>query len=279
MLNGTPRKRSAGALVELAREPAVRDVELEQRVARGERHLRQVGDVPGADDEAARVGIVPDLLDHVGDLIDVPTVRRRPGTPLVAVDRPEVAVLVGPLVPDGDAVLVEPRDVGRRRGRTRSARATTEGTCTFFVVTSGKPSRRSKRIWCPNTDSVPVPVRSSLRTPSSSARRRRSRYCFTRSDCAYPVGRTRVCESDGSCDRDRGAFRGLPRPRRGSSGRNPLRGFLLARRIRTARRCCLARRRRSRRRQAPCRGRASSACRRTGRRSSPHPCRGAGRGR
>ena len=32
--------------------------------------------------------------------------------------------------------------------------------CTFLVVTSGKPSFRSNRIWCPNTLLVPVPVRS-----------------------------------------------------------------------------------------------------------------------
>ena len=38
-----------------------------------------------------------------------------------------------------------------------------ERRCSFLVVTSGKPAERSKRIWCPNTLSVPVPVRSSLR--------------------------------------------------------------------------------------------------------------------
>ena len=35
-------------------------------------------------------------------------------------------------------------------------------TCSFFVVSSGKPWRRSKRIWWPKTDNVPVPVRSSF---------------------------------------------------------------------------------------------------------------------
>ena len=35
--------------------------------------------------------------------------------------------------------------------------------CTFFVVTSGKPRRRSKRIWWPKTLRVPVPVRSPSR--------------------------------------------------------------------------------------------------------------------
>ena len=100
------------ALVELAGQPALGDVELEHRVAGRQRHLRDVGDVPRADDVPAAVGVAPDLLDDLGDLVDVPTVRGRPRAPLVAVDRPEVAVVVGPLVPDRDAAVLEPLDVG-----------------------------------------------------------------------------------------------------------------------------------------------------------------------
>ena len=47
--------------------------------------------------------------------------------------------------------------------------------CSFLVVSSGKPCARSMRIWRPNTERVPVPVRSSLRAPCSSTSRRRSR--------------------------------------------------------------------------------------------------------
>ena len=47
----------------------------------------------------------------------------------------------------------------------------------FFVVSNGKPSARSKRIWCPKTALVPVPVRSSRSTPSSRIRRNKLRYC------------------------------------------------------------------------------------------------------
>src|SRR4051812_11866199 len=50
---------------------------------------------------------------------------------------------------------------------------------TFFVVTSGKPAPRSKRICQPKVDSVPVPVRSLFLCPCSSTWRIRSRYCFT----------------------------------------------------------------------------------------------------
>ena len=59
-----------------------------------------------------RVGVGADRLDDLGDLVDVATVGRRPRPPLVAVDRPEVAVVVGPLVPDRDAALLQPAHVG-----------------------------------------------------------------------------------------------------------------------------------------------------------------------
>src|SRR5215470_6770330 len=49
-------------------------------------------------------------------------------------------------------------------------------TCSFLVVTSGKPSPRSNRIWWPNTDSVPVPVRSRFSMPSARMRSIRSWY-------------------------------------------------------------------------------------------------------
>ena len=36
----------------------------------------------------------------------------------------------------------------------------TDLRCTSLVVSKGNPSCRSSRIWCPNFDKVPVPVRS-----------------------------------------------------------------------------------------------------------------------
>ena len=66
------------------------------------------------------------------------------------------------------ATLVEPE-------RNHSSSWTIDFRCTFLVVTSGKPSASGKRICQPNTDSVPVPVRSDLRVPCSSTWRIRSR--------------------------------------------------------------------------------------------------------
>jgi hypothetical protein len=62
MLNGTPRNRSAGALVELAAELAVGDIELEQAVAGWQRHVVDLGRVPGRDDVAARIRLGPDRM-------------------------------------------------------------------------------------------------------------------------------------------------------------------------------------------------------------------------
>ena len=100
-------------LVQLAGQRAVGDVELEHGVARRQRHLGHLGDVPGRDDVPAGVRVGPQRLHDRGDLVDVPAVRGRPGPPLVPVDRPEFALGVGPLVPDADPALLQPADVGR----------------------------------------------------------------------------------------------------------------------------------------------------------------------
>mmetsp|Transcript_50959 Transcript_50959/g.119503 ORF Transcript_50959/g.119503 Transcript_50959/m.119503 type:complete len:266 (+) Transcript_50959:42-839(+) len=99
------------ALVELAAQLAVRHVELEEGVAGHQRHLGQVGHVPGADDDAAAVRVGLERLHDVGDLVDMAAVRRRPAAPLHAVDRAEVAIRPGPLVPDRHAALLQPLDV------------------------------------------------------------------------------------------------------------------------------------------------------------------------
>ena len=102
----------AGTLIQLAGELAVGDVELEEGVARRQRHFIQLADVPCRDDDPAGVRVVFQLVHHRADLVDMAAVRRRPGTPLFAVDRPQVAILIRPLVPDGDVVLVQIGDVG-----------------------------------------------------------------------------------------------------------------------------------------------------------------------
>ena len=81
-------------------------------MAGGQRHFVDKSRVPGGYDEAAAVGVAFDLLDNVGDLVDMPAVGCGPGAPLVAVYGAEVAVFVGPFVPDGDVVFFQVADVG-----------------------------------------------------------------------------------------------------------------------------------------------------------------------
>ena len=110
------------ALIELARQAPPgragrerRDVELEERVTGRQRHVGQVGDVPRRHDQATRVGVGLDVADELGDLVDMFARRRQPRAPLIAVDGSELAVRVGPLVPDGHAVFFEIGDVRRAR--------------------------------------------------------------------------------------------------------------------------------------------------------------------
>ena len=56
----------------------------------------------------ARVRVGLEVLDELGDLVDVAAVGRRPGAPLDAVNGAEFAVGVGPFVPDGDALVLHP---------------------------------------------------------------------------------------------------------------------------------------------------------------------------
>ncbi len=111
-VEGHAEEDVGAALVELAGEEAFGYVKLKQGVAGGQRHFVDEGGVPGGYDEAAAVGVAFDLLDNVGDLVDMPAVGGGPGAPLVAVYGAEVAVFVGPFVPDGDVVFFQVADVG-----------------------------------------------------------------------------------------------------------------------------------------------------------------------
>jgi hypothetical protein len=57
---------------------AVRDVELEQAMTRRQRHLVDFRRVPRRNDVAARIRVVDDAGNQVGDLIDMAAVSRRP---------------------------------------------------------------------------------------------------------------------------------------------------------------------------------------------------------
>jgi len=111
-IEGHAEENVGRPLVKLAGEPPVGHVELEQAVAGRKRHLVDKRRVPGGDDVPARIWVRLDALDEPGHLVDMAAVIIRPRPPLRTVDRSEVAVLVGPFIPDTDAVFLEIGDIG-----------------------------------------------------------------------------------------------------------------------------------------------------------------------
>ena len=111
-VEGDSEEGVGAALVKLQRQAPVGHVELEEGVARGKIHVGEVRDVPGAHYDSAGIGIVSDVVYGARDLVDGSSVVIGPRAPLIAVDMAEVAVGIGPLVPDADAVVLEITDVG-----------------------------------------------------------------------------------------------------------------------------------------------------------------------
>ncbi len=53
-----------------------------------------------------------DVIYSPLDLIDDSAIGRRPGAPLGAINRAQIAILVGPLIPDADTVLFQIGGIG-----------------------------------------------------------------------------------------------------------------------------------------------------------------------
>ncbi len=106
-----PQKKIRAALVKLAAETVAANIELEKGVARRQSHLIQLARIPGRNDQAAAVRGFPYLLDDVVYLIDRAAVGRSPVTPLRTVDAAQIAVLIGPFVPDSHLVVMEILDI------------------------------------------------------------------------------------------------------------------------------------------------------------------------
>ena len=111
-IEGHAKEDIGRTLVELAGEPPLADIELEQAVAGRELHLAEIGNVPGRNHKTTGIRIATDLLQQPFDLVMGLPVRPLPGAPLAAIDRAEVAALVCPFIPDRDAVLLQIFDVG-----------------------------------------------------------------------------------------------------------------------------------------------------------------------
>ena len=110
-IEGHPEKEIGTPLIQLTREPSIGNVELKDRVARRERHVFDLADIPGGDDQTAAVRVVADAIDDCGDLVMCAAIGAFPTPPLCSVDGSKIAAIIGPLVPDGYILLAQPPDV------------------------------------------------------------------------------------------------------------------------------------------------------------------------
>ena len=106
-----PEESVRASLIKLAGEFPFGNVELEEAVAGWQGHLVNLSRIPCRDKDSSRVRVTLDCVDHLAELVDSPSVRRRPGTPLVAIDRTQIAVLVCPLIPNRHSMVFEILDV------------------------------------------------------------------------------------------------------------------------------------------------------------------------
>src|SRR5699024_1053294 len=134
---------------------------------------------------------------------------------------------MGPRSPSGPAhssQMDTPRSCSQRASesprRNQSSSMKMLRVWSFLVVTRGNPLDRSKRIWCPNTDSVPVPVRSDFLMPCSRTWRMSCSYCCMMMSgsqgCRLSGCRPRLPQCGGTLNYDTSrAPELLPRPGQG----------------------------------------------------------------
>ena len=99
------------ALIQLAGQSTIDHIKLEHCMTWRQRHFFDLTHIPGRHHKTSRVRIRFDLLQHPADLINVSSVGSGPGAPLIAVNGTQVAVFVGPLVPDRHTIFVERMNV------------------------------------------------------------------------------------------------------------------------------------------------------------------------
>ena len=104
-IKGHAEEEIGAALVELATEFAVLNIELKKCMAWREGHEVELGGVPCRNDESTAIGIFFDVFDDAADLIDDSAIRSAPVAPLRSIDAAEVAFLIGPFVPYADIVF------------------------------------------------------------------------------------------------------------------------------------------------------------------------------
>ena len=123
------------------------------------------------------LGLVFGCLDHLGDLVDHPAVRRGPGAPLLAVDRAELAAASA-----HSSQMLTPRSCSQRTlvspRRNQSSSRTIDLICSFLVVSSGKPCGQVEAdLAAEHAQRAGAGAVALRRTPLARMSASRSRYC------------------------------------------------------------------------------------------------------
>jgi len=75
-------------------------------------HVVHIRRVPGRNNQAPGIRVGADFIQNPLDLVDHAAIGGGPAAPLFTIDGSEVAILVGPVVPDGNAIVLEIADIG-----------------------------------------------------------------------------------------------------------------------------------------------------------------------
>ena len=75
-------------------------------------HLGQFSHIPGTDDEPSAIGIGFDLFDEIRHLVYFHPSCTFPAPPLFTIHRAQVAVFIGPLIPDFYIMLFQVGNIG-----------------------------------------------------------------------------------------------------------------------------------------------------------------------
>ena len=111
-IKGHAQEHIRRALVDLQRQRVIGHVELEEQVAGHKCHLVELRYIPCRDQVAARIRVILQGVKRLLDLVDVAPIRGGPRAPLHAVDRAQIAILIGPLVPDAHVIILQEFHIG-----------------------------------------------------------------------------------------------------------------------------------------------------------------------
>ena len=101
------QKNVGTTLVKLAAKSSVGDIELKEDMTRRQSHLIHLTHVPRRNQQSTRIGIGLDIMNQILNLVDVAAIGTTPATPLTAVDRSQITILVSSLVPDCHLMVVQ----------------------------------------------------------------------------------------------------------------------------------------------------------------------------